>query len=118
MQITPNLILINALVSVVIPILVALITKATAPASLKSWLALWLSVVAGVLTPLVTTSHIGWQAVAISIFQVFGGQAVSHVCFLKPVGVTGPTGLVATAVPGGLGVDPATEVHTPGHAAT
>jgi len=107
MTVTPDLILINALVALVIPMLVALLAKAHAPSALKSWLALVLAAVAGVLTPLVSQPHVDWRSVALSILEIFAATVVAHTGLLRPIGVTGADGAIAAALPGGLGTEPA-----------
>lgn len=100
---TIDMLLANALVGVLIPLLVQLLAKAQAPGWVKSLLSMFLAAVAAVLVPLLTLPHIDWKIAALSFVQLFVLAVVTHYGFLKPVGVTGADGVIATAVPGGIG---------------
>jgi len=100
---SPDLILVNLAVGVVLPLLVQLLAKAKAPASVKSLISLLLSGAAGVLTPLLTLDSIHWIPVGISIGQIFVVTIASHFGLLKPLNLTGSNGAIANAVPGGVG---------------
>lgn len=104
-----DLLLINTIVGIVLPVLVALLTKAAAPDWVKAMASLLLSAVAGVLTPMLTAGDnpVDWKLVLITILQVFVLSVVAHIGLLKPVGLTGGAGVIAVAVPGGVGaIDP------------
>ena len=102
---TIDLLLANAVVGILLPLLVQLLSKATAAAWVKSVISMALSAVAAVLIPLLTLPDIDWRIAALSFVQVFVLAVTSHFGILKPVGVTGSEGMIAVAVPGGLGAE-------------
>lgn len=102
---TTDILLVNAIVGILIPLLVQLLAKAKAVGWVKSLLSLALSGLASVLVPLVTQPSIDWKVAALSFVQMFTLAVVSHYGILKPTGVTGSEGLIATTVPGGLGTE-------------
>lgn len=116
---TADLLLVNAIVGILLPLLVQLVVKAKAVAWVKTMVNIALSAVASALTPLLASSHVNWQTVALTFVQVFSLTIVSHYGILKPVGLTGAGGVIAALVPGGVGpVDPALESATPVQMAT
>lgn len=100
---TTDLLLVNAIIGVIIPMIVQLLASRTSPDWVKVVVNVALSAAVAVLAPLVASPHVDWKVVALSFVQVFAVAIVSHLGILKPVGVTGSDGAIATRVPGGLG---------------
>lgn len=92
-------------VAPLLPIVVALVTKATAPAALKAGILVVLSVVSALVTQAIADGtdvkvDRGFLARLVVTLAV---AVAAHFGVLKPAGITGSEGKVATAVPGGLG---------------
>ena len=100
---TTDLLLVNAIVGIVIPLIVQLLASRTSPDWVKVVVNVALSAAVAVLAPLVTSPHVDWKIVALSFVQVFAVAIVSHLGVLKPAGVTGSEGAIATKFSGGLG---------------
>lgn len=98
-----NIIVINTIVGVLLPLLVQVAAKHSAPAWLKTIINLFVSAATGVLVPLLSADTIDWKLVIISIFQVFVLSVASHYGLFKPAKVTGSGGVIAKALPGGIG---------------
>lgn len=94
----------NVIGSVVLPTLVALVTKRIASAGLKSLVLALLSVVSGLVQELVLANGVfEWRSFAANAFTQFVLAVVVHYGLMKPLGVTGSSGAIAQAVPGGVG---------------
>ena len=117
--------LLTLLVSVVLPILVALATQRLASSGLKSIVLAALAAIVGILSELLdalvhgTTYDVG--AAIVAWLTSFIVAVAVHYGLLKPVGVTGSGGLVAAAVPAGIGTPSPQRTalgtpHTPGRA--
>lgn len=98
------ILLANLALSVVLPALVALVTNRCADKAIKSLCLLLLSAVAGAVTQLVADGGIWhWKPFCLSIASTFIASVAVHYGLLKPTRVTGTDGVVATAVPQGIG---------------
>lgn len=101
--------LLTLLVSVVLPALVALVTKRMASPALKSVTLLLLAALTGFLSELLhaltTALPFDLGAAAFTWLASFLIAVVSHYGLLKPTGLTGSQGVIAAAVPGGIGED-------------
>ena len=92
----------------IIPVLVALVTRQTASPGLKASINFLLSIVAGFLSAFVAEAQ--GEIVSIDVASFVSAVAMAwitsvatHYGLLKPVGVTGTTGAIQTAIPGGIG---------------
>lgn len=105
--------LLTLLVSVILPILVALTTNRLASPGLKAVVLALLAALVGFLSELLDalTDHTAFDvgAAVLSWVTVFIVAVASHYGLLKPVGLTGSSGAVAQAVPGGVGSAAATD---------
>lgn len=92
------------LVGTVIPMLTAVVAKRYTSSKFKDAVTIALSVVSGVLTPYVLTggSFDFWTTVVAALFTYTTAVGV-HYRILKPKGVTGTDGVIAQALPGGVG---------------
>ena len=99
---TPDLLIINGIVGVLLPMIVQLLASRQSPDWVKTVISVALSAVASVLAPLVGVPHVDWKIIAISFMQVFAVAIVAHIGLFKPTGITGSDGLIATTVPGGF----------------
>jgi hypothetical protein len=92
------------LTGVVLPMVVALVTKKVASGAVKSLTLLFLSIVAGVITQVIQNggSFEVWTTVG-NILLTFATGVIAHFGLLQPLKVTGKTGAIQTAVPGGIG---------------
>lgn len=101
--------LLTFVVSVLLPALVALVTKRMASARLKAVTLLLLTALTGFLSELldalVTALPFELGTAAMTWLMSFVIGVVAHYGLLKPAGVTGSQGVLATKVPGGIGVD-------------
>lgn len=101
--------LLTLLVSVVLPALVALVTKRLASPGLKAVVLAALAALLGFLSELLDALvHAGAFDVAAAIVwwvTAFVVAVAVHYGLLKPGGITGSQGAIATAVPGGLGAE-------------
>lgn len=96
--------LILALISSAIPMLVAVITHEKAPAALKAVALLAMSAIAGFVTAWQADPHYDWQRGALAALGAFGIAVLTHFGLLKPVGVTGSTGVIQKSlISAGLG---------------
>lgn len=95
-------VLLNVVVGVILPLLVALVTHRVAAEWLKSLILLALSVLGGLLTT-VTVDTFHWKGFLLAFAVQFGTAVTSHFGALKPLGITGSTGVVQTKLPGGVG---------------
>lgn len=99
------------LVSGVLPMLVALVTRRMASSALKAVTLLFLTAVVGFTGELydavVNAAPFDFGTVAASWLLSFLVAVASHYGVLKPTGVTGSQGVIAKAVPGGIGSDDA-----------
>ena len=94
------------LVGVVLPALTALVTKAHAPDAVKAVVLLLLSVLTGWATTLQASGgSFDLKTAVIGVFVAFVTAVASHFGLLKQIGVTGSDGVIARAVPGGIGPD-------------
>jgi hypothetical protein len=97
------------LVSIVIPILVGLITKQKASPAVKAYAMVVLNLIAAVLVAFITAHNNGlsfdWNGALYSFILSAVVSAASHFAVLKPVGLTGTTGAIQSAIPGGVGSD-------------
>lgn len=101
--------LLTLLVSVVLPALVALVTRRMASSGLKATVLALLAAVLGFGSELLDALTQG------GVFDVGAGvyawvtafviAVAAHYGLLKPTGVTGSQGAIASAIPGGLGAD-------------
>lgn len=92
------------LVATVLPALVALVSSRVASSSVKGVLLALLSAVAGWLTSLqLTGGAFEVEAALSSVFVTFITAVSVHYGLLKPAGVTGSSGAIQRAVPGGVG---------------
>lgn len=99
-----TLVVCNVLVGFVLPAVVALVTKRVADAQLKSLVLLALSAVTGVVTQvLASNGSFDVKTAFLAFASTFGAGVMSHYGVLKPAGVTGSEGVIATAVQGGIG---------------
>lgn len=99
-----TLLLVNAVAGLLLPLLVQLVIKAHTTERVKVLVNLVLTAITATLAPLaVGDGHLDWKAIALSFAQIFGTTIIAHYGLLKPLGVTGSDGLIATAVPGGVG---------------
>jgi hypothetical protein len=101
--------LLNIGIGVLLPMLVALVTHRLASGAVKTLLLLALSLLGGLLAN-VTVASFRWQDFLTSFLLQFETAAVAHFSALKPLGITGAQGVIATAVPAGVG---APELLTP-----
>ena len=91
-------------IATVLPALVALITKKCRSSAFKGVLLAAVSAVAGVATSVqVAGGELEWKTALTSAIITFVTATATHYGLLKPTGVTGTDGAIATAVPGGLG---------------
>jgi hypothetical protein len=101
------LLTVNMLVSVLIPLLLQAIAHSTASEQYKTLLNLFITAAVGVATPFLTGDvswgSVSWTVLLLSFGQVFVTSILSHYGLWKPLGVTGSTGSISTAIPGGLG---------------
>lgn len=95
-------VLLNVVVGVLLPLLVALVTHRVAAEWLKSLILLALSVLGGLLTT-VGVDSFHWKDFLLAFAVQFGSAVASHFGALKPLGITGSTGAIQTAIPAGLG---------------
>jgi ABC-type nitrate/sulfonate/bicarbonate transport system substrate-binding protein len=96
----------NVVIGVVLPAIVALVTKRFADSAVKALLLLFLASVSGVLTQIVSNGgDFDVAPAAMAVLTAFGAAVLAHYGFLKPAGVTGTDGVIARAVPGGVGSD-------------
>jgi hypothetical protein len=100
---TTDLLLINAIVGIIIPLIVQLLAHRSSPDWVKTVVNVALSAAVAVLAPLVAAPHVDWKVIALSFVQVFAVAIVSHLGILKPAGITGADGFIATQFPGGVG---------------
>lgn len=98
-----NILIVNLIIGLVIPAIVQLLSKWNAYPAVKSIINLLLSAIGGVLSPLLTASTVEWKIVLLSILQVFVTSLALHYGLYKQIGVTGSTGVIAQAVPAGIG---------------
>lgn len=92
------------LIGTVLPIAVALVTKQNASPGLKATVLAALSAVSGALVSIQATGGTFEIKTAFIGFMVTWVTAVAtHFGLLSPANVTGSTGSVAKAIPGGLG---------------
>lgn len=106
--VSQNQFLVNCLVGVVLPMLVALVTNKVAGANVKAAILLVLGVIGAALSQ-TTVDGFQWKAFGVTLVTQLLTAIASHYGLLKPLGVTGSTGAIQNAVPGGLrgGSDPA-----------
>jgi hypothetical protein len=99
--------LLGLFVSVILPAIVALVTNRFATSQVKSLTLLALAALTGFLTELFNAlDHGTGYDVRAGIFSwaaSFVVAVVSHYGLLKPTAVTGTNGLLATALPSGVG---------------
>lgn len=102
-----TLALVNMVVSFIIPLVLQLVTNSQAPEPFKAVFALAVAAIVGALTPFLTGLQTwppsDWAAIFLSAGSVFLTSILAHYGLWKPVGITGSTGSIATAVPGGVG---------------
>lgn len=101
--------LLTLLVSVVLPALVALLTSRLASPGVKAIALALLAALVGFLSELADALTAGTPfdaaAALMSWVTAFIVAVASHYGLLKPTGVTGSTGAIANALPGGIGRD-------------
>lgn len=98
-------------VGTILPAAVALVTQRCTSSAVKAAVLAALSAIAGVATSVQEANgHFEWKS-ALSLFIVtFVTATAVHFGLLKPAGVTGTNGAIATALPGGVGsVEPKTD---------
>lgn len=99
--------ILTLLVSVVLPILVALVTQRLASPAVKAAILAFLAALLGFCSELLDalTSHTAYNLgpALLTWLTSFLIAVAMHFGLWKPVGVTGATGAVATAVPAGVG---------------
>lgn len=97
----------NLVVSFVLPLVIQLVTNSHASEQAKTLITLAISAIVGALTPFLTGVQTwppsDWWAVFISAASVFLASVLAHQTLWKPLQVTGSTGAIANAVPGGIG---------------
>src|SRR5690348_3521771 len=91
-------------VGTILPAVVALVTQRCTSSAVKAVVLAALSAVAGVVTSVQEANgQFDWKS-ALSLFIVtFVTATAVHFGLLKPAGVTGTDGAIASAVPGGVG---------------
>jgi hypothetical protein len=98
---------INTGVNVLLPILVALVTARLADGHVKALALLALSAASGFLASwldaLNGSTAFDWSQAGFTVVTGFVVAVAAHFGLWKPAGVTGSSGAVASAVPGGLG---------------
>lgn len=88
----------------VLPALVALVTQRCASSGLKAIVLALLAAVGGVATSIqMDGGNFDWKVALTSFIVMFVTATATHFGLLKPTGVTGTDGLIASAVPGGVG---------------
>jgi|SRR6185312_2396113 hypothetical protein len=93
------------IVGTILPALVSLVTHQLASSKYKTVVLLVLSVLAGVGTQMLSNGgHLVLDQAALTSAGSFGIAWVAHEGLLKPLGLTGTTGLLNSKVPGGLGL--------------
>lgn len=91
-------------IGTVLPALVAFITARWASSALKAIALAGLSVLTGVLVSIQASGgEFDWRDTLVTAFMTFSAAVFMHFGLLKPIGVTGEDGVIARAVPGGLG---------------
>lgn len=95
------------ILATILPALVALIRSRWGSSQLGSLLLLGLSVLGAVATEVIVDStgaaSFSWADVGKRFVLLFVVAVAAHFGLLKPAGVTGSDGVIARAVPGGLG---------------
>lgn len=87
-----------------LPILVAFITKQAASSRFKAIILAALAAISSTATVIASaTGAIDWKVVLSSFAITFITAVAAHYGFFKPTGVTGTDGMVANAVPNGIG---------------
>jgi hypothetical protein len=93
-------------IATVLPALVALVTKKLASSGLKAIVLAVLSAVSGILTSVAANGgDFDWKKALTSFIVSFVTASATHYGLLKPVGISGTNGVVANAVPGGIGTE-------------
>lgn len=108
-----SVLLLNAVIGLLLPLINQIVVRVKAPTSFKVYANLVLSAVAGAATPYLVSDSVPWKVLGLSIVQVFATSVVTHENLWKPLAVTGESGAIANAVPGGVGpeeVPPVPEV--------
>jgi hypothetical protein len=99
------------IIGTILPAVTALITNRFADSAVKAGVLVLLSVVAGALVQIQASGGtFDLVETLVAVFMTFITAAASHFALLKPFGVTGTEGVVARAVPGGLGGDSRAEL--------
>lgn len=100
---TQDVLIVSSLVGAGLPALVAVLAHAKAPKAVKALVLLILSTAAGIVVPALSLPHISWTSVGLSVLTAEVTAVASHYGLLKPAGITGSSGLIATKVPTGIG---------------
>lgn len=94
----------NFAIGVLLPAVVALVTHRFADGTVKALVLLFLSALTGVGTQIAANNgDFDVAPAAMAVLTAFGSAVLAHYGLLKPAGVTGSEGVIARAVPGGLG---------------
>jgi len=92
---------------VIMPMLVALVTRHDAAPAVKSILLATLSGLSGAIQALIeadgVVAAVDWNTVAAAAITTFLAAVGAHFGLLKPAGITGSSGVIASGIPGGVG---------------
>ena len=99
---TLSAMLLTAAISALVPWITAIVVHWKAPEGLKAVVTLLLTAATGVFSGVQADSH-DWKHLVLYAIEGFIVATGSHFGLWKPVNITGSQGLIATAIPGGLG---------------
>lgn len=102
------------IIGVVLPAIVALVTKRFADSAVKAGVLVFLSVLGGIAAQVQAAGgEFDLAETAVAVLMTFVTAVAVHFGLLKPINVTGENGVIARAVPGGIGSDVRARENTP-----